>query len=165
MGYESRFYLTLAAEDSTHLSNDYQKDADGVLVEDEKGDLIPTAQGIYSQVVAMVDVSKAGDGDGAVSALIQASIKAQKARNAVEGNHPWGFYVNGDEFVISDPYGDPLAAVDLDALIAALETELAADAEYHYRRFVLLLATARAWKASLDAFGGPTNARVLHYGY
>lgn len=159
MGYESKIYL-VESHNAAHLTggflkDDYTRDH----LRDEKGELVPGPQGRYCSVIAMIDLCKCGY-DAPVSTVISEAIKAQKAVLASEAKPaPFGLY-QGEDFVVEDPYGDPLAPIDLDDLIAALETEVAG--EYAYRRFTLALGMLKTFR---DLRADYPSTFVLHYGH
>jgi hypothetical protein len=164
MGYESRLYLALPSS----MAWDVHKT-------DDEGHWTPEVTGrkAYSvQVVAMVDLSKAGY-DNATGLLLAASREAEKARLAASTEeapvHGYGLYVSGDVFDDHDKYGDPIAPVDLDALLQALATDLYGP-DGGYRRFAIALDLLTSWKRLQRQFGAEsTDERfrpvVLQYGY
>lgn len=157
MGYESKIYLALP---STWASDVHVHDQDNRWTPEVTG-----RKALSCQIVAMVDLSKAGDGP--VSTVIRQGIDAEKDRLATQTEDGalvpgYGLYISGDEFADRDPYDDPVSPLNLDALIDALDVEYALSA---YRRFGLARQVLRAWRDLLGDFGGPEHTVVLHYGH
>lgn len=161
MGYESKIYLglTFASGPVPHLSGVYALDEDG------EPDLSApyVRQAHYTQVVAMIDLSKSG---GAVYDVIRKAIQAEKDRLATSTEdapvYGYGLYISGDEFADRDPYDDPVTPLPLDDLIEALEVSYALE---RYRRYGLALALLKGWRDQQSAFGGAETTVVLHYGH
>lgn len=148
MGYESNLYICAAP----HLDED---GAPRMIYDDVA----------YCQVVAEYDLSKMGSGP--VQDLFQSSIKAEKARIEV---HTWkhGIYerAEGNTQYSTDKYGDPLAPVSLDELVAALRQQTETDEPHAYRRLAPALALLQAFSdQQADGRWGPEGILVLHYGH
>lgn len=139
MGYESKIILGLTS-DKEHLPG----------------------EGRYVRTVAMVDLSKTGDGP--VFTLLREAVRVAR-----ETNEPFYVYVDdADKGASEDPYGDPVAEVDAAELLAALEAD-----DPTYRRFALARHMVAGWIAAQPAYLEPAapgtewyeRPVVLHYGH
>lgn len=68
------------------------------------------------------------------------------------------FADNGNDRISEDRYGEPLPAVDIDALIAAMQADQ--DEGGYYRRFSLALAALQDLREWTDP-----DLRVIQFGY
>lgn len=158
MGYESKIYLALP---STWASD--------VHVTDDEGHWTPEVTGrkaLHCQIVAMVDLSKAGY-DNATGLVLRDARETEKTRLALlasQDKEPvgYGLYTSGDVFDDQDKYGDPIAPVPLDVLLEALRHDYEAPGG-GYRRFALAIDVLSSWDRLRDQF--PPDPLVLHYGY
>lgn len=103
--------------------------------------------------ICRIDLSKCGY-TSATAGVLGAASKS--------GEHFCFYADNGNDYVTEDCYGDKVTAVDIDALIAAMESD---QKKGTYRRFSLALALLRQFRDDPEWQSDRVPLRILQWGH